>query len=302
MITLDIDLSYFSRYYHISSEAIKQYQQKNMSIPQIMQAEALKGNEAAAKFMAKISGNPELLVQLYQLTDPKNRFLILSHMNQEDLAKIMECLEPDELILGLSIFTQEALVELMMKLPPETLSTVVLENMDTNKFLDQLPEEHMDAFLSSEKIDRNMFMIGMQDMEDSSLQKMMEKYSGQPCYDNRETIMGKMNEMDDKNFQRAIMGFEEDDKKQLIGNMLQAKPDLFEEFSPEAMVEPFKAMEKEDVLKALTVLDTEELMPMVEDLPQDIMALIATQIDPAMFAQILTSDFKDIIASCGIDS
>ena len=60
-------------------------------------------------------------------------------------------------------------------------------------------------------------------------------------------------------------------------------------------------LEKEDILKSLTVLETDELLPMVEDLPEDITALIATQIDPVKFAEILCDDFSDVIASCGVN-
>ena len=57
--------------------------------------------------------------------------------------------------------------------------------------------------------------------------------------------------------------------------------------------------QKEEILKSLTVLETQELLPMVENLPQDVMALIATQIDPEVFSKVLCSDFANIIASCG---
>lgn len=299
MITLDLDLSYLSRYYHIGTDAMSRY--KNMSITQIMQTEAEKGNRLAAEFLARITSNPEELAKLYQLINPKNRYLILSNMNPQDLMMIMQFLEPKELILGLSIFTPDALVKLMQNLPPETLATVVLEKMELDKFLDQLPQEYMDEFFSSDKLDRNMFMKAMENIDEIQLQKMMENTTGQPCYDDSSTILKKMSSMDDDNFMKSILSFEPEGKKQLIFGMIQEKPELFEEFSAEAMTYPFKTMEKEDILKSLTVLETEELLPMVEDLPQDIMALIATQIDPIVFAQVLASDFKDIIASCGMN-
>ena len=213
----------------------------------------------------------------------------------------MECLKPEELILGLSIFNQEALIKLMQQLPPETLATVVLENMDVDKFLKALPEEFMNEFLSSDKMDRDIMMRALEDVDEAELQKMMEHTTGQSCYEDRETILQKMGSMDDDHFMRAVFGLEVQGKQQLISGIIQEKPELFEEFSAEAMTHPFTMMQKEDVLKALTVLDTEQLLPMVEQLPQDVMALIATQIDPRMFAQILTSDFKSVIASCGMN-
>lgn len=297
MITLDIDLSYLSRYYNIATSSLEQYQ--NKSITQIMQIEAAKGNTAAAEFLLKVTSDPEELAKVFQLVNPKNRYLILMNMNEEDLMKVMEFLQTDEFILGLSIFTQEAIIKLMTYLEPESLATVVLEKMDVDKFLKAIPEEYLDEFLSSDKLDRKMMLKAMEDVDEEQLQKMMENVTGQACYDDKDAILQKMSGLDDDNFMRVVFSFEPEGKQQLISNLLQEKPDLFEEFSPEAMVHPFKTMQKEDVLKSLEVLEPKEFLPMMEELPQEIMALIATQIDPKVFAQLLCNDFKDIIASCG---
>lgn len=299
MITLDLDLSYLSRYYNIGSNALAQYQ--GMSISEIMQTEAEKGNIYAAKFMMEITHDPEKLAVLFQLAEPHNRFLLLSNMNKDDLMKVMLLLEPEQMILGLSIFNQEVLVNLMMQLEPESLATVVLEKMGPELFLKKIPEEFMDEFLSSEKINRNMFMKALENIDEEQLQKMMENYTGQACYENRDSILQTMSSMNDDDFLKAMFAFEPEGKQEIIMNLLQQKPDLFEEFSPEAMTYPFKFMDKEEVLKSLSVLKTEEMMPMVEKMPQELMAMIATQIDPMMFAEVLSSDFADIIANCGIN-
>lgn len=299
MISLDLDLSYLCSQYNIGTSAMQQYQ--NMSVVQIMETEAAKGNPAAAKFMLQITTNPEELAQLFQLINPKNRYLILMNMNQNDLMMIMEYLKPEELILGLSIFTQDALIKLMQQLPPESLATVVLSTMDSNKFLNSIPEKYMDEFFTSDKLDRNMLMKALEDVDDEQLQKMMENVTGQSCYDDRDTILQQMGSMSDDNFMRAMSSFEPEGKKQVIANLLQEKPELFEEFSAEAMTHPFTVMQKEDILKSLTALDTKEMLPMVQELPQEIMALIATQIDPKVFSEILCSDFANIIANCGIN-
>lgn len=300
MISLDLDLSYLSSQYHIAGSAIQQYQKNNMSITQIMETEAAQGNAAAAEFLMKITTNPEELAKLFQLANPKNRYLILANMNEQDLMMVMQYLEPKELILGLSIFTQEALVDLMMLLPQETLATVVLSKMDSNQFLNSIPEKYMNEFFESDKIDRTMMMKAMENIDEEELQKMMEAYTGEACYEEGDSILKKMGKMNDDDFMKAVFSFEPEGKKQIISNLLLEKPDLFEEFSAEAMVHPFTTMPKEEILKSLTVLETEEMLPMVEELPQDVMALIATQIDPQMFSKILCSEFADIIAKCGI--
>lgn len=298
MINLDIDFSYLNRYYNIGSDAVKQYQ--NKSITEIMQIEAANGNALAAQFLLKITSDPNELAKVFQLSNPKNRYLILMNMNTEDLMKVMQCLDPKELILGLSIFNQDVLIELMKNLPQETLSKLVLKNMDTETFLKILPEDYMDEFLSSDKINRDMLSKAFEGVEEEQLQKMMEKMTGQPCYDKKENILTQIGSFNDEQFKGAVFSLEKDGKQQLIGNLLKEQPDLFTEFSPEAMVFPFQKMKKEDVLNCLTVLKTDELLPMVEQLPQDVMALIATQILPEDFSKILSTDFKDIIVNCGI--
>lgn len=298
MINLDLDIDYISSRYNIGSRDMQQY--KNMSIVEIMETEAVKGNSAAAEFLMRITSNPLELAKVFRLVEPKNRYLILRNMNENDLMMIMEFLEPKQLILGLSIFNQEALVQLMQKLPPETLSKVVLSKMDSDKFLRLMPEEYLNEFFTSDKIDRSMIMKAMQNIDQEQLQKMMEKFTGQPCYDDTDKILKTISGLNDDNFQKALFSFEPKGKQQIISNMLKERPDLFQEFSAEAMTHPFKTMQKEEILKSLTVLETKEMLPMVEDLPPEIMAIIATQIDPNVFAKILCTDFADVIASCGI--
>ncbi len=297
MIGLDLDLSYLSRYFNISG-ITEQYQ--NMSIVQIMQKEAANGNTQAAGFLIKITKDPDELVKVFRLAEPKNRFLILANMNKEDLTKIMEYLQPEELILGLSIFNQEMLVKMLELLDPESLSAVVLNKMDSDKFLKIIPEDYLNEFLLSDKINKNMMIKAMEDVDESQLQKMMENYSGGCCYESKDNIIRQLSSTDDDKFAKIMLSAEKDGKEQLISGLLKRKPKLFEEFSPEAMAYPFRTMQKEEILKSLTVLDTKEMLPMVEDLPQEIMALISTQINPQIFAGILCSDFKNIIASCGI--
>lgn len=298
MINLDLDIGLLSRYYNIGASALEEY--KNKSLTEIMEIEATKGNTKAANFLMEITSSPAKLAQLFQLVDPKNRYLILSHMNEKDLMEIMQYLEPKELVLGLSVFTPEVLVELMKNLDQEILANLVLTTFSPDKFVDLLPEKFLDEFISSDKISKNLFMKALEKIDESELQKMMEKYSGQSCYDDKSTIIGNLGQMDNENFQKAMFSISEKGKKQLVQGLLSEKPELMEEFSTEAMTHPFKSMGKEEVLKALANLDTEDMLPMIEKVPQEIMALIATQIDPQMFSEILCRDFKDIISQCGI--
>lgn len=298
MITLDLDLAYLSSYYNIGTNTLEKY--KNKSITEIVEIEAAKGNTKAAKLLIRALSDPKELAKLFQLINPNNRYLILKNMNKEDLCKVIENLETEQMVLGLSIFTQEALCNLLLFLEPEALATLVLENMDSEKFVKMLPDDYLNQFLSSDKIDRNVMMKAMEDVDEQQLQKMMERVNGKSCYDDKDSILQTVSTMKDDDFLKTIFSMETKGKQQLVNNILSIKPELFEEFSPEAMVYPFKNMEKTDILKAMTVLEPEDFMPIMEQLPQEVLSLVATQIDPEVFAKILCSDFSDVIAKCGI--
>ena len=300
MITLDLDISYLASRYHIASSDIQQYRRKNLSIEQMMKIEAQKGNANAAKTLMQITNNPDELAKLFQLVKPINRYLILSHMNEQDLLMIMQFLDPEEMILGLSIFNEDVLLKLMTRIDPESLAKVVLSQMDSDKFLKIIPEEFLNQFLTSDKLNRDMLMTAMEEIDEEQLQKMMESLTGQSCYDSRDDILLQLGQMSDDDFMKSIFMFDPKGKQQLISNLLKEKPELFTEFSPEAMVFPFQQMKKEDVLKSLSVLKTKEMLPMVENMPKEILSLITTQIDPKIFSKILCSDFSDVIAQCGI--
>ena len=299
MISLDLDLLYLNRYFNIGVDKLQQY--RNKSITEIMEIEAESGNRAAADFLTQITSDPTKLVKAFQLINPKNRYLILINMNKDDLTKFIGMLEPEQLVLGLSIFTQEGLLKLMLELPTETLSKLVMKNMDTEKFLQIIPEDFLDEFLTSDKIDKDLIMKSLEEVDEAQMQKMMENMTGQPCYDDKKSIMKNLASMGDRKFMESILSFEREGKEQIIYGILNKRPDLMQEFNPEAIVFPFSKMEKGEILKALSELETKELMPMFEDLQQDVLALIATQIDPKVFAKVLSSEFIDVIAECGID-
>ena len=43
-----------------------------------------------------------------------------------------------------------------------------------------------------------------------------------------------------------------------------------------------------------------DLIKMVDDLPDDLLAVVVTQIDPLVFAELLSKNFQDILAEIGI--
>ena len=300
MITLDLDIAYLCSRYSISPQNVQEYKKENLNLKEIVKVEAEQGNIRAAEMLARLTSNPDELSHLFQLVNPMIRYMILSNMNQNDLLMIIQFLDPDEMVLGLSIFNKEILTKLMLKMDIESLAKVVLSKMEPDKFLQIIPEEFLNEFLASDKLNRDILMYAITNLDEDKLQKMMENYTGQSCYESKDDILQKMYKMSDDDFMKSVFSLERDGKQQLISNLLREDSSLFTEFSAEAMVFPFQKMQKEEVLTSLSVLKTKDMIPMIEKMPSEILSVIATQIDPNEFAKILCSDFADVIANCGL--
>ena len=59
-------------------------------------------------------------------------------------------------------------------------------------------------------------------------------------------------------------------------------------------------MDKVDIVKNMDKLEPQDLIKMVNELPDDLMAVVITQIDPMVFAELLSKNFQDILAEIGI--
>ena len=88
MITLDVNLSYLIKNYGISTKRINQAGLS--TIDDFMEAEAVQGNKEAAGFEDDVFKDPAAILELFKLTSPKNRFLILKNMKTRELQYIMQ--------------------------------------------------------------------------------------------------------------------------------------------------------------------------------------------------------------------
>ena len=266
------------------------------TIDEFMQAEAVQGNAQAAKFEDEVFNSPEQVLRLYQLASPKNRFLILRNMKQEDLCFIMQFLDDKTLYSALKFIPHEKLQKMVSELPKAKLATIVFNHFTVEQFLKVVPEKAMNKFFESPKIEKPKLLNAVDGLDPSKLQGIMENLTGQPCKhcDSRE-VKAKLAELDDKKFQRAIISMAPETKAALIQGMAEDNPKCLLEFSPDAMMAPLNQLQKPQFLKCLDVLAPEDYLGMLTELPEDIMPLVCTQIDPDVFSEILSSKFQDIL-------
>jgi len=279
-----------------------------MSVEEIMKTEAAQGNTAAAKFDTSILNDPIKLIKLFKLNDVDNKYAILSNMSEQDLEELLPLLGQEELMMGLNFLSKDKLLELMEKLPPEQLVNLTFQMFSPEQIMCYMPEEQLNKFLQSSEIDRGMFEKYLPTLKPEIMAQMLEATTGMPVggresagMDGKpildaQSLLNQLLALPDDKFQEAMINIPPVNKQDYILRMAKDNPKLFELFDPSAYTKIIgQRKDKPDIIKSFTVVDPMQIVKMLKKLPKDLTAVVMTQIDPKMFANVLIDNFKNIL-------
>lgn len=294
MLAIDINYAYLKKTFGIDTKRLNSAFLS--TIDEFMEAESLQGNAQAANFERDVFSDPDSILELYQLTSPKNRFLLLKQMKPAQLQEIMQYLEPEVLYNALRFINQDKLTKIISELPKEKIATIVFNSFSTENFLKVTNEKEINKFFQSPKIEKTKILNSVATLEQDKLQSMMEILTGEPCKhcDSRE-VQEQLAALDDRKFQKTLLSFTPETKSAMVLGMLDENPEYFLEFSSEAMMKPLTQLQKPELLKTLSVLEPEDHLEMLKELPKDVMPMVVSQIDPEVFAQILSKNFQELL-------
>ena len=298
MIQLNLDLNYLTQYFEITTQRLNEYSAK--SIDEVMELEEQEGNQAAS-LIASAMQNPDKLAKLLQLIDPKNRYLIIRNLSENDLSKLLPYLEQEDLLWGLKYFRVDKIIEMLNKLPTEELMSVVLQRFTLKDIFLLMPQEDINKFFENQEVERKDVMKYFETLNPSELERILMHQFGNSMKDKtqQEHLMF-IESLRDKDFTKMLQNMEKPDQVGLMVGLVKEKPELMEQINPENITRPMRTMEKHDILKCMDVLDPEFLIPMVEELPPDLLQVVATQIDPIVFAQVLIDEFPDVLSKIAL--
>lgn len=294
MITLDVNLQYLTDNYDIGAEQLKMYRGK--SLQKIMEIEGETGNKKAADFNINIFSDPTELVRIFQLMNPENRYAIINNMSYKDKLKLMAMLEKGEMLMGLRFFQKDKILDMMKDLDKEKLLAVVLQKFSLEKFLTMIPEKEQNKFFDSKKITNTQILKGVQYLEPEQMARMIENVTGisQQGKDKKQ-MMNIMQKMKPEVLKTAVKSLEQEEKSFLIFKMAEEDPKVLKELSVEAYLFPLSQLQKGDLIESMSVLEEQDLVTMLSELPEELMTITATQLAPNKFAEILATDFSDVI-------
>jgi len=296
-IVIDSNLAYLQNRLKISAVKFEELY-STMSVDEILMAEAAAGNQEAIKLANELLNNVNLVMNLFNLADENNKYEILREMTSQQLQLFLPEMEEKDLVQGLYFFSEDKLMAMLEEVPPEQLVKVVFQMFSKEEVVQLLPDEQLDKFLTSTEIDKNKILKHMQSIPEEYLMQVIENITGQAAEgkDNIDFVkqIGELNPLE---FADALKSFQPTQKQQLVLSLAKEHPEWFQLFDPEAYTNMIQTnKQKPDMVKSMAVLEPEELIKMTEELPNDLLSVVITQIDTEKFAEILMDRMPELIA------
>lgn len=330
-ITIDADKHLLCSLFKINYLKLSNEYQ-GMSVEEIMKAEAAQGNTAATNYSAEILSNPKKLIELFKLTDTGNKYAILNNMSEHDLDEMLPLLNQADLMQGLNFFTKDKLLKMAEELPKEQLVNYTFQMFSQEQIMQYLPEGQINKMLMSTDMDIDQEKKQLMSVKPQVLAVMLESVMGKPIEELQNPGGGVVKELSDKTgvkgdkpmitsydmngqpnynaqaiyeqlvnlpadkFQDAMLAMPKQNKRDFVGKLAKLNPKLYLAVDAHAYTDIIsQRKDKDDLVKASSVLKPEQLIKMLQHLPKDLTAVVLTQIDENKFADKLLAGFKNIL-------
>ncbi len=296
-LVIDSNIEYIQNALSISPVKFQE-EYANMSVEEIIEAEAAQGNQQAIKLAQELTTNVNLVMELFELADPNNKYMILSELTALQLRQFLPQMEEKDLLQGLYFFTDDKLMKMLEEIPPEQLVNTVFEMFSQEEIVQLMPEEQLDKFLTSTDIDKNKILKHMQSIPPEYVAQVLEQITGQAVESMDSIDLSKQfGELNPLEYQDALKAFQPTQKQQLVLSLGKEHNEWFQLFDPHAYTTIInREKQKPEVIKAMSVIEPEHIQKMIEELPNDLLSIVITQIDTEKFAEILMNEFPEVIA------
>ena len=294
-IRINTDLEYLVMRLNIPSSRMEEY--KDKTIEEILESEAAAGNQVAVKMAADMFTDCNQLIELFQLADPENKLAILTAMNSSQLEKLIPLLETNDLVQGLNFFTQSSLLDMLKDIPKEEMLKAVFQMFSEAQIIEFMPEKELDKLLTSEDLDKFKLLEALKYIPQMYLEQILESVTGEEAQGGPQDLIKQIGQLGDLDYKNAILNLQPTQKRQLTFILTNQENKLYQLFDTDAYTHIInRERDKDETVKAMRVIKPEYLEKMINELPQDLLSVVITQIDTDKFADALINKFPELLA------
>ena len=124
--------------------------------------------------------DPKKLIELFNLDDPNNRYILLRLLGRDYLEKLTEELDKSSMLLIMQFFTVAKLMSMLQKLPKMKLLEMLQQIFTPEEMLKMMPEKYMDKFLTNDGLKKEELLKSLMGLPPEALSKMIQSVTGKP--------------------------------------------------------------------------------------------------------------------------
>ncbi len=295
-IMLDTSMMIFSDRLNISSSRMNEkYASKN--IDEIIEAEAAQGNMQAVAYAQEIYDDPEKLLKIFSLANVNNRYKLIMAMNTKDIKDLLPYLEPEELVMGLYFFKKEKILDMLLDVKPEEIVKVMLDIFDLSELLELIPAKDLEKFFESNDIKKDVIVEQLKNLPKSDLSAMVESITGQSIVKvkNPDGVIENLCNLKEEQFKEIMSQMEPEVQRHLIYFIAKKDDKYLQIFENKTYVKILETKMKNDIIPAMVNLEPKTLVNMISELPHDLMAVVASQIEESDLLKFVKEDMNLLI-------
>ena len=297
-VALDSNVIYLQNRLNINTSRMNNYADK--SVDDIIAEEAKQGNQSAVEYKRQLFGNADELISGFKLDDPNNKYNVIASMNDEQQQKLLPMLESEDMVLGLNFFTEEKLLKLFNQVPPEDAVNVALGTFTLEQIVSMMPMEQLEKFFYNDDVEKEQVIKQLEKMPPEVLIQMIESITGEPADENDSmALIQSIASLPDDKYKETMANIDPNVQMQLVYQMAHDDKRILEVFENSAYVGMLQRLQKPDIVKSMIGLSDESLRNMMTELPPDLFAIVATQVDTKELAKFLMEDCQNVLEKLG---
>ena len=294
-IVLDTNMKLFAERMNItSSRMIQDYGLK--TVDEIIEAEAAQGNTQAINYAREMYNSPAKLIKVFKLTDVENKFVLLHNMNSQMREAILPMLDQEDLVMGLYFFTKDKLLEMLMDVDIEELVRVVMGAFPLEEVVMMFTEDDLAQFFQHDKLEKYDVINQLKSLPPEVMIKFVEGVTGRPSEEtNPLDLIKSIESLPIDKYRDFMSAIDPDVQRQLVFQLTKQKPKYLTLFENETYVNMLSTLMKPEMVKPMVFLEKESLVNMITELPDDLMSIVAAQVDTKDFAEYLLDGHLDLL-------
>lgn len=294
-VVLDTNMKLFAERLNItSSRMIRDYGMS--TVDEIIEAEAAQGNTQAVNYAREMYNSPSKLIKIFKLTDVENKFVILHNMDDKTRLQVLPLLEKEDLVMGMYFFTKDKLLSMLMEVDIEELVNVILGAFPLQEIVLMFTEDDLAAFFQNEKLEKYDVINQLKAMPPEVMKKFVEGVTGRPSEEtNPLDLIKSIEQLPIDKYRDFMSSIDPDVQRQLTFQLTKQKPEYLQLFENYTYVNMLSTLMKTEMVKPMIYLEKDTMMEMVSILPDDLLSIVAAQVDTRAFAEFLLEGHTDVL-------